>query len=150
VFVASVLLASAAASAATGYVSGRTKMRAGPDNGYPVVDTIRRGEGLTLHGCLSDWSWCDVGYRGARGWVPANRILGETVSGRVPVVSNGPSIGVSILGFNLDQYWDTYYNGRFDRKRGQWQKYYREHHRSSWDNRDHGRDHDHDWRRDRH
>jgi len=141
-FVAS-LLVPALASAATGYVSGRTNMRAGPDTGYPVVDTVRRGEGVVLHGCLRDWSWCDVGFRGNRGWMIGSRILGETVSGRVPVVANGSRLGINVLGFHLDEYWDTNYNGRFDNKRGNWQTYYRDHHRSSWD-RDNDRDRDRD------
>jgi uncharacterized protein YraI len=123
------MLIPAAASAATGYVSGRTKMRAGPDSGYPTVATIRRGEGVTIHGCLSNRSWCDVGFKGERGWLPADSILGKTVRGRVPVATMDS--GVNTMRFNLDEYWDTNYHGRFDKKRGDWQNYYRDHNRDT-------------------
>ena len=125
--IAAITLAPVAASAATGYVEGRVKMHAGPDEGYPTVAVVRRGEGVEIHGCLDDRSWCDVGFNGQRGWLPAQSIMGETVRGRVPVATmeNGPAT----LRFNLDEYWDTNYNGRYDRNRGHWQDYYHQHDR---------------------
>ena len=97
-------------------------MRAGPDSGYPTVAVVHRGEGVTIHGCLQDRSWCDVGFEGQRGWLPAQSIMGETVRGRVPVSTMDRDFGTER--FNLDGYWDTYYNGRFDQRRGHWQDYW--------------------------
>ena len=131
-FVTSAVVSSTAALGASGYVSSRTVMRAGPDSGYPVVAQVRRGEGVELHSCLPDWTWCDVGFEGQRGWLRADKILGETVSGRVPITQSGPRIGIEISGYNLDQYWDTNYNGRFDQDRGRWQSYYHDRFRPSW------------------
>jgi uncharacterized protein YraI len=124
---AAAVLIPALAQAATGYVSSRTRMRAGPDNGYPAVATVRRGEGVEIHACLADRSWCDVGYHGERGWLPARNIMGESVRGRVPVATINR--GLDTTRFNLDAYWDTYYNGRFDRRRGHWQGYWHKHRR---------------------
>jgi uncharacterized protein YraI len=126
------VVAPSLAFASSGYVSSRTAMRAGPDNGYPTVAVVRKGEGVELHACLSDWSWCDVGFNGQRGWLRADKIMGETVSGRVPVARAGRDLGIETRGYNLDQYWDTHYNGRFDSRRGHWQVYYKDHARPSW------------------
>jgi uncharacterized protein YraI len=136
---------------ATGYISARVTMHAGPDPGYPAVRVIHKGEGVEIHGCLADWTWCDVGFNGDRGWLEANKILGESVSGRVPILSAGRDMGIGVVGYNLDEYWDTHYHGRFDRERGRWQSYYHDRHRPNWsrdgddrrnDDRNQSRDHD--------
>jgi hypothetical protein len=43
----------------------------------------------------------------------------------VPVATMGGDVGT--LTFNLDEYWDSNYHGRFDQHRAHWQDYY--HHR---------------------
>jgi uncharacterized protein YraI len=108
---------------ATGYVGGRTKIYAGPDTGYPVVSMVRRGEGVEIHGCLSDRSWCDVGFMHTRGWMSGRSILGDSVRGRVPV-STMDNSNYGDTRFNLDEYWDTHYNGRYDNRRSHWQDYW--------------------------
>lgn len=125
---ASVVLApSLAFGAATAYVEGRTKMYSGPDTDYPTVATVRRGEGVVIHGCLRNREWCDVGFRGERGWMRADRIEDRTVRGRVPLLSSGRELPT--VRFQLDEYWDTNYHGRYDRRRGHWQNYYRDRYR---------------------
>jgi len=149
-FLAMGLLAAAAAltptlaEAATGYLSGRTKMRAGPDHGYPTVAVIRRGEGVVIHGCLADKSWCDVSFEGERGWMPTDKLMDETVKGRVPVVSPRGRQTFGTVHFNLDQYWDTYYHGRFDNRRGDWQRYWHDRDRHGRPDRDRDQDRDRD------
>src|SRR4051812_32464657 len=80
-------LASAETSA---YVAGSTELHAGPAFDYPTVDVVREGEGVVVHGCLRDFSWCDVGYRGDRGWIAADNLQAEFDSRRQPIVSVGP------------------------------------------------------------
>jgi uncharacterized protein YraI len=118
--------ASNLASAATAYVQGTVRMRAGPDDGYPLVRKIRSGNGLVVHGCLSDWSWCDAEFSGDRGWVPGDQLIRKTIEGRIPIIRAGAEVGIGQMNFNLDEYWDTHYNGRYDQDRGRWQSYYRD------------------------
>src|SRR5436305_1271790 len=101
------ILVPAAASAAPGYVANSTKMRAGPDMGFPAVAMLRRGADVEIHGCLANRSWCDVEFRGDRGWLPANALLGESTRGREPVTTMNIDLGTQR--FNLDEYWDTNY-----------------------------------------
>lgn len=133
IILAALMVWAANASAATGYLDEPARMRAGPDRAYPVVDVIRPGEGVEIHSCLSDWSWCDVGFEDQRGWIRADKIEAESVDGRVPIVGRGEDLGIETRNYNLDEYWDTYYNGRFDNDRARWQYYYRRHHRRDWD-----------------
>jgi uncharacterized protein YraI len=80
VAVAVFLLPTAAPAAAEteGFPTTDVNLRAGPDTTYPIIDLIPAGDSLTIIGCLSDWSWCDVAWYGIRGWVTADYI--ETVS----------------------------------------------------------------------
>lgn len=122
IFAAVLLPTMASAAPATGYVGSRTKIFAGPDAGYPVVSVVRSGEGVEIHGCLADRSWCDVGFMHTRGWMRARALLADSIRGRIPVSTADGDYGTTR--FNLDEYWDTHYNGRFDRRRGHWQDYY--------------------------
>jgi uncharacterized protein YraI len=97
-------------------------MRAGPDVGYPMVMVVQRNEMVDIHGCLPNHAWCDVGIHGERGWLPAKAILSDSIRGRVPVATYNQ--GIPTRRFNLDEYWDSHYNGRFDRRRGHWQDYW--------------------------
>ena len=50
-----------------GYVRQDASLRSGPDAGYPEVAWVREGESLWIHGCIDDWSWCDVSWYDRRG-----------------------------------------------------------------------------------
>lgn len=132
-FLAVLIVWAAKASAATGYLDEPARMRAGPDRAYPVVDIIRPGEEVEIYSCLSDWSWCDVSFEDQRGWVRAEKIKADSDDGRVPLTDRAEDLGIATRGYNLDEYWDTHYHGRFDNNRGRWQSYYRRHHREDWD-----------------
>jgi len=49
-------------------------VRAGPDPRYPLVAQLGAGTPLHIHGCLVDWTWCDVAAADQRGWVFAPQI----------------------------------------------------------------------------
>lgn len=106
------LLAGAAglAEAATVAVAtGNVNLRAGPSTAYPVVTVVPAGARIVTHGCLEGYSWCDIAFGGARGWVAANYI--RIVDQGAPVVLTpglAPAAGIAVVAYNR-AYWDTYY-----------------------------------------
>lgn len=114
------LLAAASAAEAQqgGHAYGAATLRAGPSHGYPQVATLARGDGLTVQGCVANWSWCDVRWQEQRGWMPAAMIEfdarddGRTVASAMPVVA-----------FSLDDYWNAHYRDRpWSRQRARWRQ----------------------------
>jgi uncharacterized protein YraI len=111
--VAALLLAACGiASAQNAYTSKPMNVRAGPDREYPLVAQLDAGAPLDVHGCLSDWSWCDVSFGDNRGWIYAGGLSFVYQGERVPLYSYGPSLGLPIVTFALGAYWDDYYRGR--------------------------------------
>lgn len=118
-----IALPAGAASAATfGATTASLNMRAGPGTRYPVVITMPPSAELTVYGCLSGGSWCDVSWGGARGWVAANYIY-TTYEGRTVVLSPAviPAVGLAVVAFN-QAYWNNYYSNK--PWYGQWGAYY--------------------------
>jgi uncharacterized protein YraI len=140
-FAAALLLASAAflpvaANAAPGFVDGSTELHAGPDYDYPTVAVIEDGEDVEVFGCLEDWSWCDVGAYDNRGWIAGDHLASVYEGRRQPIAYVAPYIGLGVLAFSFDTYWDNHYHGRpWYRERVRWHDYSRDHHRGSWDGR---------------
>ena len=66
---AAMLLLPSAALAAPGMVTTNVGLRAGPGDGFPVVDRIPGGSHVNIHGCLKGDAWCDVSWSDDRGWV---------------------------------------------------------------------------------
>ena len=78
----------------------------------------------------------------ARGWVAGNELAYFYQQRYVPVVEYGPRIGLPIVVFSFDTYWDRYYRGRpFYGERTRW--------RTVWRDRDGGGRRDADRSRDR-
>ena len=104
--------------AAPGYATGNVNLRAGPGTDYPVVTTLAAGTSLTIHGCLSGYSWCDVTWQGNRGWVSSNYLQASYQNRRVRVIEAGPPI----IRFNIGTYWGNYYSHRsWYRDRSRWE-----------------------------
>jgi len=104
---------------------GPAVLRAGPDNGYPLVASYEAGAPLTVQGCTEGYVWCDViGPNGYRGWVHADN-LGYPYQQRVvPVARYGPAIGFPIVAFALAPYWAAHYANRpWYRERVRWARY---------------------------
>lgn len=118
-----VLLAgSALAQAQNAYTSRAANVRAGPDRTYPLVAQLAPGTGVDVSGCLSDWSWCDVGFDDTHGWVYAPSLSYVYQGSRVPFYAYAPSFGLPVITFSLGSYWDQYYRGRpFFSQRAQWE-----------------------------
>ncbi|MES1955850.1 SH3 domain-containing protein [Salinisphaera hydrothermalis] len=93
-------------------VSASVDLRAGPRVGYPVLYVLRPGVRVLIHGCLDDYSWCDVSALDYRGWVYADYLDYEYDNRRVTIAGYGPQIGIAIVVFSLGDYWSHHYRQR--------------------------------------
>lgn len=100
------------ASAQDAYTTRPMNLRAGPNREYPLVAQLDAGAPLDVHGCLDDWSWCDVSFEDDRGWIYAGGVSFVYQGQRVPLYSYGPHLGLPIIAFSLTAYWGNYYRGR--------------------------------------
>jgi uncharacterized protein YraI len=102
-------------------------LRAGPAFDFPVVDSIPDDARVTVHGCVSAYRWCDVSWRDARGWVAGDELAYFYQQRYVPVVEYGPRIGLPVVVFSFDTYWDRHYRGRpFYGERTRWRTVWRD------------------------
>jgi uncharacterized protein YraI len=133
-------------------------MRAGPGTQYPVVTTIPGGRAVDIHGCEGSLNWCDVSWRGNRGWVYSD-YLNYTHDRRTrPVAEWGTRLDLPIVSFSFGDYADRHYRGMpWYSDRGRWDDDHRRggdrrsdrgDRRDRWDG-DHHRDRDDDDRRGR-
>lgn len=130
IFLAAALLISTPviALAARGYVTSDVNMRAGPGTGYPVVDLIPADAHVIIHGCLNDYAWCDVSWRGDRGWVSADYLDYFYRNRYVYFPDYVNVIDAPIVTFSLGTYWNDYYIGRpWYGRLSYWQGYWRSH-----------------------
>ena len=117
------------ASAQNAFTSRPMNVRAGPDPEYPLVAQLDAGTPLDVHGCLSDWSWCDVSFEDNRGWIYSGGVSFVYQGERVPLYSYGPNLGLPIVAFSLSVYWGDYYRGRpWYGQRDEWEHRHFPHH----------------------
>ena len=112
------MLLPAVAEARPGVVRNSGLLRAGPDNSFPAIRNLRKGQRVEVFGCLQRRSWCDIQVRSTRGWYPGNRLSLYTGRRYVRVTDPGVS-GLVILSFVLQDYWGHHYNDRqwfYDRR----------------------------------
>ncbi|MFD2238739.1 SH3 domain-containing protein [Aureimonas populi] len=141
---AGALMVPAIASAAPAIATTNVNLRSGPSTAYPAVDVVRGGAAVEVHGCLSNRSWCDVTYRGYRGWMSSN-YLAQTYRG---TRYSGPRfverVGPPVVSFSFGNYWDRHYQGRsFYRDRERYRSIHDGPRRGDWNRRDDRRP---DWR----
>ncbi|MEO0855110.1 MAG: SH3 domain-containing protein, partial [Cyanobacteria bacterium J06648_11] len=102
------LLGCTSASAATPAVATtNVNLRAGPSTDFPIVRVVPSGARLVTIGCLADYSWCDVRFAGARGWMAARYIF---LSGPRTVVTApiAAPVGIPVVAFS-HAYWRAHY-----------------------------------------
>lgn len=149
-------------------VRGTTDIKTGPSYAYPSVGFVRNGQGVRLHGCLSDYSWCDVsfstrivnyGIRGyypqtitERGWIEADHLSVWRGNQAYDFYSARNWYQYPVITFMFDQYWRNHYSQRHwyrDRDRFRHHRWDNDNNRDNrrWDRRD--RDNRRDWDRDR-
>jgi uncharacterized protein YraI len=97
---------------AAAYTSAPVYVYAGPSGDYPVVSSVDGGVPVTVMGCVSDYSWCDVAFPGLRGWVYAAYLSYPYEGQYVPLQGYGSVIGLPIIGFSLGAYWGNFYRGQ--------------------------------------
>ena len=120
--VAAGLLFSAAVCAQEAYTTRDANVRAGPDPDYPLIATLVAGTPVTVLGCVSDYSWCDIVFGEIRGWMYAKSLQYVYENRWVPLYGYGATIGVPIIAFSILSYWDNYYRDRpFYHDRPRWE-----------------------------
>ena len=101
------------ALAAPGYVTANVNLRTGPDTAFPSMGVIPDGAPVHIEGCLNDESWCDVDWRGNRGWVYSTYLMFSYEGQRALVPDWGlAAIGIPIVAFAASDYWNRHYIGR--------------------------------------
>lgn len=101
--------ASAGMAATSAVATANVNLRAGPSTAYPAVTIVPAGTTIATFGCVSGYSWCDVGVGPYRGWIAASYL--QVLYRGTPVVLTAPvapAIGLTVVTFDR-AYWDTYY-----------------------------------------
>lgn len=101
--------ASGSAFAVNAFVTDAVHMYAGPNTNYPEVMRLSAGRPVTLYGCLANFEWCDVEWRGNRGWVPAGAL---STADKSNIAASGQTLKVPSLRFDLKTYWEQNYQSR--------------------------------------
>lgn len=109
---AAMALPATAMAASSAVTTTNLNLRAGPGTEYPAVDTIPEGARLRIRGCISGYNWCDVVWRGERGWAQGDYLAALYRGHRVVVIDEGPEIGLPIIAFNIGTYWRSHYRHR--------------------------------------
>ena len=108
---AAMLASTTWASAQEAFTTGDVNMRAGPGSRYPVVTTIPENREVFIHGCLSNWDWCDVSWRRNRGWVFSDYLEALWRGRRVVFDEYRTFVDVPFVSFSFG-YWDRHYRDR--------------------------------------
>ena len=125
---AAMLLLPSAALAAPGLVTTTVSLRAGPGDGFPVVDRIPGGSHVNIHGCLKGDAWCDISWSDDRGWVSSDELQWLYRNRYVYLSDYYDDIDVPVVPFVIGTYWSTYYAGRpFFHRRAFFDRYWRSH-----------------------
>lgn len=101
-----------AASADEAYIGRSDNLRSGPDYAFSSMRKISRGRTIDVFGCTNGYEWCDIEYRGDRGWFPGDNIVFYYDGRRTPLRWVAPLLSIVILEFSVDDYWGRYYIDR--------------------------------------
>ena len=102
----------ASAQSGQAVINAPANVRAGPATDYPIVAQAGAGMPVAVYGCLSNYSWCDIGLPGARGWIYAALLSYPYQGSPVPVLNYGTMIGLPIVTFSIGAYWGNHYRNR--------------------------------------
>ncbi|TPW29386.1 hypothetical protein FJU08_13675 [Martelella alba] len=97
------------AATLTAFAISNVNLRAGPATSYPSITVVPAGAGLVSHGCLADYSWCDISFASYRGWVSA-RYIQISYQGQPAILTPAIAVasGIAVVTFSR-AYWDRYY-----------------------------------------
>lgn len=110
------------AEAAPAVSTANVNLRSGPSTRYPPVLVIPAGSRLEIFGCMQSANWCDVSYRGYRGWMSGSYLQATYSQRRVYVDPQYyRPLGIPSVTFSVGNYWDRHYRDRdFYRDRDRW------------------------------
>ena len=94
------------------YLRSGSDLFAGPGYDYPRVEYVPAGRSLRLHGCLSDYAWCDVSSGYARGWVDADDLVVYRGSQSYGLYESRSWYSYTTVTFIFGSYWNNYYRNR--------------------------------------
>jgi len=121
--IGALLLGLGSAKAADGHITDRANLLAGPAMDFPDVRILPPGAAITVHGCLLNRKWCDVTWRGNRGWVASEYIAYSYPDGQADVHGIFLQLGVPVITFTLNDYWDENYRMQsFYSDRAEWSR----------------------------
>lgn len=101
-----------------GATTAQSTMYAGPGESYPQVMRLAGGLQISIHGCTDQAKWCDVTWRGKRGWVQAEGLELRSHGESAPV----SAAVVPVTNFEFSSYWDANYKTRlWYADRAKWQ-----------------------------
>jgi uncharacterized protein YraI len=123
------LLAPLVAGAQQAQTTRWVQVRAGPAREYPLVMQLPPNAPVSVQGCLSDYSWCDViTLDNGRGWVYGGSLVYPYQNGNVQIIEYGPRIGLPVVSFFLVSYWGSYYRERaWYGDRNRWDTWHHQH-----------------------
>jgi len=77
-----------------------TTLRAGPGTEFERIRVVPEGQSVTLHGCTPEYRWCNVTWRGDRGWVSGRNVAALGPAGREqPILEFGLGLGLPTITF---------------------------------------------------
>lgn len=131
------VLAAGGAQAANAIVTADLNVRTGPGTGYGTIGSIPNRAPVTVHGCATGYSWCQVSYGGLSGWASSRYLAMREGSAQsddfgrnaaligIPLIA-GVAIGAALN--DRDDHWHRRHWHRRDWEHRRW------HHRDRhWD-----------------
>jgi uncharacterized protein YraI len=107
-FLAASVFAAGAANARPGYLINTFNIFSGPGHDYERLVRVPENARVEVHSCVPSYEWCQVSWRGVRGWMDGNGIE-VRVGGRLVAVHDfGPRSGVPAFTSNYDDDDDDY------------------------------------------
>jgi uncharacterized protein YraI len=103
---------SASAQAPAAFTTAAIWLRAGPALGFPTVELLMQDTPVTVYGCLTGWTWCDVSAGAVRGWAAAGQLAVPYGGVPRPIGSYGRLLGVPRVTFSQHEYWGRHYRER--------------------------------------
>lgn len=104
--------ATAAVSAQVAITTQAVNVRAGPDRSFPLVAWLPAGTPVQVMGCVDGWRWCDVLAGPNRGWAYSGFLSYTWGNQPTLIVQGGPMLGLPLITFSINNYWDSYYRNR--------------------------------------
>ena len=92
------------------YPTNDLNLRAGPSVRFPAITVLPMNRPVIVHGCLKNYTWCDVSRGRFRGWASAAYLRTYADSRRVTIPSVAEELGIVILAFAIADYWEDYYH----------------------------------------